>query len=78
MANSIISVRVDEDLKKEADILFNKLGINMSSAINIFLKQSVREQGIPFEMKVDREKEMEDFAKKYIDDNLSLFERLAK
>lgn len=50
MAESAInmSFRVDKDLKKEADELFKKLGMNTSVAINMFLKQSVREQGIPF------------------------------
>lgn len=43
-----ITVRVDEDLKRQADILFGDLGMNLSTAFNIFLKQSVREQRIPF------------------------------
>ncbi len=46
-----ISLRVDEDVKKEAETLFCKLGLNMSTAINIFLKQSVREQAIPFKIR---------------------------
>lgn len=45
---SNINIRIDDKLKKEAEKLFNDLGINMSSAINVFLKQSVREQKIPF------------------------------
>ena len=43
-----MSFRVDKDLKKEADKLFKKLGLNTSAAINMFLSQSVREQAIPF------------------------------
>lgn len=43
-----MSLRVDKDLKKEADKLFKKLGLNTSVAINMFLSQSVREQAIPF------------------------------
>ena len=48
---SNINIRIDDKLKKEAEKLFNNLGINMSSAINVFLKQSVREQKIPFEIR---------------------------
>ena len=43
-----LNVRLDKKLKKDADTLFKKLGLNMSSAINLFLTQSVKEQGIPF------------------------------
>ncbi|MDN3128800.1 type II toxin-antitoxin system RelB/DinJ family antitoxin [Enterococcus faecalis] len=43
-----IHVNVDENLKKEAEQLFDDLGLNMTSAITIFLKQSVNEQAIPF------------------------------
>ena len=43
-----MNLRVDKKLKKEAEALFDSLGINMTTAINIFLRQSVRDQGIPF------------------------------
>lgn len=43
-----MSFRVDKKLKKEADNLFKKLGMNTSVALNMFLTQSVREQSIPF------------------------------
>ena len=43
-----VTLRVDEDLKKQADALFSELGLNMTTAFNIFLRQSVREQRIPF------------------------------
>ena len=43
-----MNLRVDKNLKKEAETLFDSLGINMTTAINIFLRQSVRNQGIPF------------------------------
>jgi DNA-damage-inducible protein J len=50
-----ISVRVDADLKKEADELYKKLGISLSTAINIFLHKSVSERGIPFDVNVANE-----------------------
>ena len=45
-----ITIRVDEDLKKQAEDLFSDLGMNFTTAFNIFLKQSVREQQIPFKI----------------------------
>lgn len=53
MATTNLNVRVDEILKT-ADTLLNELGLNMSTAINIYLKQIVRENGIPFEIKLDK------------------------
>lgn len=49
-----LNIRVDSNLKKDAEDLFKRLGLNMSSAINVFLTQSVREQAIPFEIHEDR------------------------
>lgn len=49
ISNAInMSFRVDKNLKKEADSLFKKLGMNTSVALNMFLTQCVREQSIPF------------------------------
>lgn len=43
-----VTFRVDDELKKQADTLFAELGMSLSTAFNIFLRQSVREQQIPF------------------------------
>lgn len=48
-----INIRVDDDLKKEASDLFADLGIDMSTAVNMFLRQSVMRDGIPFEVTRD-------------------------
>ena len=48
MKNVNVTLRVDEDLKKQADTLFSELGLNLTTAFNMFLRQSVREQQIPF------------------------------
>ena len=45
-----MNLRIDKNLKKDAEKLFESLGINMTTAINIFLRQSVRDQGIPFQI----------------------------
>lgn len=45
-----LSVRMDSDLKREAQALFTELGMDMSTAITVFLRQSVRCAGFPFEI----------------------------
>ena len=45
---SRLNIRIDDELKDEANELFSDIGIDMSTAIKIFLKQSVREQRVPF------------------------------
>lgn len=42
------NIKIDPELKQEAQALFNDLGMNLSTAINLFLRQAVREQAIPF------------------------------
>ena len=48
--NSAINVQVDSKTKKEATIILNNLGLSMSAAINIFLRQVVKKDGLPFEV----------------------------
>ena len=48
MAQTNISIRIDEDVKKEAESLFANLGLTLSSATNVFFRQAIRTQGIPF------------------------------
>ncbi|MBQ8199267.1 MAG: type II toxin-antitoxin system RelB/DinJ family antitoxin [Lachnospiraceae bacterium] len=43
-----ISIRMDTELKNAAESLFEELGMNLSTAFNIFVRQSLRERGIPF------------------------------
>jgi DNA-damage-inducible protein J len=51
MATTNINIRVDSELKKAAEELFDDLGLTMSAAINMFLKSAVNYDGIPFEVK---------------------------
>jgi len=46
----IIRVRLDKAVKANAETLFSELGMNMSTAINVFLRQSIREGRIPFKI----------------------------
>lgn len=48
MATTSISVRMDAQTKQEGEALFKELGLNMSTAINMFVKQAIRENRIPF------------------------------
>lgn len=49
-----ISIRMDADLKVQADTLFNELGMNLSTAFNIFVRQSLREGRIPFDVSLNQ------------------------
>ena len=51
---SNISIRMDSDLKAAAEALFEELGMNLSTAFNIFVRQSLREGGIPFKISEGR------------------------
>lgn len=55
MANTTnISIRMDSVLKEQADSLFNELGMNITTAFNIFVRQSVREGRIPFDISLNQ------------------------
>ncbi len=60
MANltSVININVPTEVKEQANDLFNSLGLNMSTAINIFLRQAIYERGIPFDIKQRPSKEL--------------------
>jgi DNA-damage-inducible protein J len=49
-----ISIRMDADLKTQADALFAELGMNLSTAFNIFVRQSIREGRIPFDISLNQ------------------------
>lgn len=53
MSTTNLNIRTDKELKDQANTLFSELGINMTTAINLFLKTAVREQGIPFSLKLE-------------------------
>ena len=52
MATVPTQVRIDEELKKQSMELFAQLGIDMSSAVNMFLKQCVMRGGLPFAVEI--------------------------
>ena len=48
------SVRMDADIKKKCEALYGELGVNLTTAINVFLRQSLRSGGFPFDVRMDR------------------------
>jgi DNA-damage-inducible protein J len=52
MANTNINIQIDSEIKKQAEQVFFEFGINMTTAINIFLRQAIRENGLPFQLKL--------------------------
>ena len=49
-----ISIRMDSDLKAQADAFFGELGMNLSTAFNVFVRQSLREGRIPFDISLNQ------------------------
>ena len=68
---SAINIQIDSETKKQASAILNDLGLSMSSAINIFLRQVIKRDGLPFEVvnskknseNVEFMKELEDMIK---------------
>ena len=53
MTTTNLNIRTDKDIKEAAEQIFNELGISMTTAVNIFLRQTIRSNGIPFELKLN-------------------------
>ncbi|EKV56764.1 RelB/DinJ family addiction module antitoxin [Brachyspira hampsonii 30446] len=52
---SEVTIKIDDKLKNEADKLFNDLGLDFNTAINIFLRTSINTQSIPFKIEVNKQ-----------------------
>ncbi len=50
MATTNLNIRTDKEVKDSAEKLFEQLGLNMTTAVNMFLRQAIRENRIPFEL----------------------------
>ena len=53
MPTTNLNIRIDAELKKQSEEIFNELGLTMSTALTVFLRQTVRSNGIPFEMRLN-------------------------
>ena len=85
MANINITIRIDKELKKEADNLFHELGMSFTTAVTIFAQQAVREQRIPCDITLHQDRavvatsmELEKISNKYLDENKKAYQELAK
>lgn len=86
MATSIVQFRIEEDLKAQATEIYEKLGLDLSTALRIFLKRSVAVRGIPFSMTLDNEpsvsfaedEEVMKLSEQLMDSNNEVYKELAK
>ena len=63
MSKTSMSIRLDSEVKEQAQQVFNSLGMDMTTAINIFLRQAIQYQGLPFDVRLDESRKlMEVFA----------------
>lgn len=53
MATTNFSVRLDTDLKKRSEAIYGELGINLTTAINVFLRKSLTAGGFPFDVRIE-------------------------
>lgn len=53
MTSTNLNIRTDKEIKEAAEKIYSSLGLNMTTAINMFLRASIRERGIPFELKLN-------------------------
>lgn len=53
MATTNLNIRTDKAIKDQAEAIFNELGLNMTTAVNMFLRTAIREHGIPFDLKLE-------------------------
>lgn len=81
MTTTNLNIRTDKKVKEDAEKIFGELGLNMTSAINIFLRASIRESGIPFALKLDIPNEetmraIEEAKKIATDDSVETFDNM--
>lgn len=79
-----VTIRMNKELKLEAEELFKQLGMSLNTAFNIFARQAVREQGIPFKicknepMQLVNRKYLSQLADEEINTHLDAYKELAK
>ena len=83
MATSVVQFRIDDELKEQATEIYDKLGLDLSTAIRIFLKRSVAVRGLPFCMTLSDEEfasdaEVVKLSESLMDKNDRVYKELAK
>ena len=64
-----LNIKIDRDLKNQADILFNAMGMTLTTAVNVFVRQAVQEQAIPFMVRLDNDRAAAIKAKKALQES---------
>ena len=83
MATSVVQFRIDDDLKEQATEIYDKLGLDLSTAMRIFLKRSVAVRGLPLGMTLSDEEfasdaEVMKLSASIMDKNDRVYKELAK
>ena len=58
MPKTSMSIRLDSEVKEQAQQVFSNLGMDMTTAINIFLRQAIQYQGLPFDVRLDENQKL--------------------
>ena len=58
MSKTSMSIRLDSEVKEQAQQVFSHLGMDMTTAINIFLRQAIQYQGLPFDVRLDENRKL--------------------
>ena len=58
MSKTSMSIRLDSEVKEQAQQVFNNLGMDMTTAINIFLRQAIQYQGLPFDVRLEENRRL--------------------
>ena len=58
MPKTSMSIRLDSEVKEQAQQVFNHLGMDMTTSINIFLRQAIQYQGLPFDVRLDENQKL--------------------
>ena len=58
MSKTSMSIRLDSEVKEQAQQVFSNLGMDMTTAINIFLRQAIQYQGFPFDVRLDENRKL--------------------
>ena len=58
MSKTSMSIRLDSEVKEQAQQVFNHLGMDMTTAINIFLRQAIQYQGLSFDVRLDENRKL--------------------
>ena len=75
-----VSVRMDREIKKQCEALYSELGIHLTTAINVFLRQSLRVGAFPFEVRLEQPNKetvtgMREAERRVIDSFISVFQK---